>query len=73
MYNPIVAINYIEDMIEKNHSFSYFLYIRAIYSNEYNRFLIHKKYLIFYEIQKKENLIIIKRIIHANVNKSAFY
>lgn len=38
----------------------------TIYGTYYNRFLVHQNYLIFYEIQEKQ--IIVKRIIHKNVN-----
>ena len=40
------------------------------YYNDTNRFLVHKNFFIFYEIQEKEKLVIIKRIIHRNVNKN---
>jgi plasmid stabilization system protein ParE len=62
-----------ENMIEKVYSLSYFPYRGAIYNNEYNRFLIHKNFLIFYEIHEKEKLIIVKRIIHSNINKNINY
>lgn len=45
-----------------------FPYIGAKYEGDSNRFKIYKNFLIFYEIQEKEKQIIIKRIIHKNVN-----
>jgi plasmid stabilization system protein ParE len=71
--NPIVAINYMENIKLKIRSLQYFPYRGAIYSNKYNRILIYKKYLIFYEIHEEEKLIIIKRIIHSNINKNINY
>ena len=55
-------------MRNKINSLDYFPYRGAIYSTKNNRFLIYQKHLIFYEIQQKEKRIIIKRIIHKNVN-----
>lgn len=66
--NPITAIKYIENMTNKIISLQYFPYRGAIYSKSNTRFLIYKKHLIFYQIQEKEKHIIIKRIIHKNVN-----
>ena len=40
--------------------------------NDSNRFLVYKKYLIFYEIKENEKLIIIKKIIHSNVNRNRY-
>lgn len=45
-----------------------FPYIGAKYEEDSNRFKIYKNFLIFYEIQEKEKQIIIKRIIHKNIN-----
>lgn len=68
LQSPITAVNYIESMKKKINSLDYFPYRGAIYSTNNNRFLIYQKHLIFYEIQEKEKRIIIKRIIHKNVN-----
>jgi hypothetical protein len=62
-----------ENIKLKIRSLQYFPYRGAIYSNKYNRILIYKKYLIFYEIHEEEKLIIIKRIIHSNINKNINY
>ena len=66
MQNPITAIKYMEKLISKINSLNCFPYRGAIYGTYYNRFLVHQNYLIFYEIQEKQ--IIVKRIIHKNVN-----
>ena len=71
--NPIASINYVENIKSKINSIKVFPYRGAIYLDKYKRFLVHKNYLIFYEIQEKENLIIIKRIIHANINNNIVY
>ena len=71
--NHISAINNIKKIIEKINSLQYFPYRGAIYTDNYNRFLIHKNYLIFYEIHEKEKLIIIKSIIHDNINNNIIY
>ena len=68
LQSPITAINYIGNIRNKINSLDYFPYRGAIYSTNNNRFLIYQKHLIFYEIQEKEKIIIIKRIIHKNVN-----
>lgn len=57
-----------KDIENSIYSLSYFPYIGAKYKNNNSRFLIYKSFLIFYEIQEKEKQIIIKRIIHKNVN-----
>ena len=44
----------------------YFPYIGTIYLDYQNRYLIYKNFYIFYEIQEKEKIINIKRIIHKN-------
>ena len=72
LQNPITAVNYIGNMRNKINSLDYFPYRGAIYSKNNNRFLIYQKHLIFYEIQEKEKRIIIKRIIHKNVNMKYF-
>ena len=68
LQNPITAVNYIGNIRNKINSLDYFPYRGAIYSTNTNRFLICQKHLIFYEIQEKEKRIVIKRIIHRNVN-----
>lgn len=68
LQNPITAVNYIGNIRNKINSLDYFPYRGAIYSTNTNRFLIYQKHLIFYEIQEKEKRIVIKRIIHRNVN-----
>lgn len=71
--NIIVANNITEGILNKIESLQYLPYRGAIYSNYFNRFLIQKNFLIFYEIQEKEKLIIIKRIIHKNINNENIY
>ena len=46
-----------------------FPYIGQIYQDYQNRFLVYKKFLIFYEIKENKNLIIIKRILHQTIRK----
>ena len=67
--NPIAAINTVQNIKNKINSLDIFPYRGAYYSSKSSRFLIYKNYLILYKIQEKEKLIIIKRIIHRNVNK----
>lgn len=71
--NPIAAINYMENIKNKINSLNLFPYRGAIYTNYFNRFIIHKKYLIFYEIQENKKEVIIKRILHSNVNKDTLF
>lgn len=66
--NPIASQNFVDDIEKSIYNLSYFPYIGAKYKNTKNRFKIYKNFLIFYEIQEKEKRIIIKRIIHKNVN-----
>jgi len=68
--NQISAISYIENIFLKIESLKYLPYRGASYRNTNNRFIVYKKYLIFYEIQEKENLIRIKRILHSKINKN---
>ena len=58
----------VRNIINKIDSLKYFPYRGATYSNKYNRFIIYKNFLIFYEIQENKKYIIINRIIHKNVN-----
>ena len=62
-----------ENIHSKIQSLEHFPYRGAIYRNNYERFLVYKKYLIFYEIQEKEKLIIIKRILHSKINRNLNY
>ena len=67
--NPIAAQKFVKNIENSIYQLSYFPYIGAQYKNStYYRFLVHQNYLIFYEIQEKEKQIIVKRIIHKNVN-----
>jgi len=59
-----------ENILLKVESLKYLPYRGASYRNTNNRFVIYKKYLIFYEIQEKENLIIVKRILHSKIKKN---
>ena len=66
--NPIAARNF-EINIEKSiYNLSYFPYIGAKYKKDSDRIKIYKNFLIFYKIREKEKRIVIKRIIHKNVN-----
>lgn len=71
--NYIAAKNITEDIRYKVNSLEYLPYRGAIYSSYFNRFVIQKNYLIFYKIQEKEKLVIIKRIIHKNINSENVY
>ena len=66
--NRIAAHNFINNIESSIYNLSYFPYIGLKYKQEKNRIKIYKKFLIFYEIQEKEKRIVIKRIIHSNVN-----
>lgn len=66
--NPIAADNFVKNIEKSIYNLSYFPYIGAKYKEDSNRIKIYKNFLIFYEIQEKEKQIIIKRIIHKNVN-----
>ena len=67
--NYIAAVNITENIQNKINSLDILPYRGTYYSGKSSRFLIYKNYLILYKIQEKEKLIIIKRIIHRNVNK----
>ena len=71
--NYIAANNIMEEILDKIQSLEYLPYRGAIYSNHFSRFVLQKNFLIFYEIQEKEKLVIIKRIIHKNINKENIY
>ena len=66
--NPIAARNFVKNIEKSIYNLFYFPYIGLKYEKDTNRVKIYKKFLIFYEIQEKEKRIIIKRIIHSNVN-----
>lgn len=65
--NPIVANRLLSNIILFIENLEQFPYMGTIYSNNI-RFIIYKNFLIFYEIQQKEKIIIIRRIIHKNMN-----
>lgn len=52
--NPIIANKTIIKIIEKIFILEDFPYIGSIYNEGPTRFIIHKKFLIFYEIKEKE-------------------
>ena len=74
LQNPIAAKNIAKDLIYKISLLEQFPYLGKIYnSNNSNiRYLVCKKYLIFYEIQENEKLVIIKTIIHSKQNRKLF-
>lgn len=69
--NPIIANKTIIKIIEKIFILEDFPYIGSIYKEGPIRFIIHKKFLIFYEIKEKEKNVIIKRIIHRKKYKNS--
>lgn len=66
--NEVASANLYNQIITKILSLQYFPYRGSIYSNYFTRFIVYKNYLIFYEIKEKEKQVIIKRIIHRNLN-----
>ena len=66
--NPIAASRFMSEIRKSIMILKQFPYIGAKFEEDSNRFKIYKNFLIFYEIQEKEKRIIIKRIIHKNVN-----
>ncbi len=66
--NPVAASQFMSKIRKSILILQEFPYIGAKYEGDSNRFKIYKNYLIFYEIQEKEKKIIIKRIIHRNIN-----
>ena len=74
LLNPIVAEKLPDKILNQINILKQFPYLGKIYnlSNPNIRFLIHNKYLIFYEIQEKEKLIIIKTILHSKQNRELF-
>ena len=74
LQNPIAARNITQSLKNKILILKQFPYLGKIYYN-YNpniRYLIHKKYLIFYEIQENKKIVIIKTIIHSKQNRNIF-
>ena len=71
--NPIAAINYMKNIKDKISSLKYLPYRGALSSKSNTRNLIYKNYLIFYEIQEKQKIVRIKRVIHSKVNKNEIY
>ena len=66
--NQIAASRFMSEIRKSILILEEFPYVGAKYEEDSNRFKIYKNFLIFYEIQEKEKQIIIKRIIHKNVN-----
>ena len=69
LYNPQASNRFINNIFSKVNILQYFPYIGNLNKNIKNRFIVYKSFLIFYEIQEKEKLIIIKTIIHTKTNK----
>ena len=74
LQNPIAAKNITQSLKNKILILQEFPYLGKIYNqnNPNIRFLIHNKYLIFYEIQEKEKIVIIKTIIHGMQNRNSY-
>lgn len=72
--NSIIANKTVNKIIDQFSILKEFPYIGKNYdsNNIYNRYLIYKKYLIFYEIQENKKLVIVKTIIHSKQNKRMF-
>ena len=68
--NPQALNRFINNIFSKVTILQYFPYIGNLNKNIKNRFTVYKNFLIFYEIQEKEKLVIIKTIIHAKINKT---
>ncbi len=68
LLNPIASEKFLNEIYIKIQNLSDFLYIGTVYKNKQDRFIIYKKFLIFYEIQEKEKIVLIKTIIHKNEN-----
>lgn len=69
LYNLTAASRFISEIRKNILILQEFPYIGAKYDEDSdNRFKIYKNFLIFYEIQEKEKLVIIKRIIHKSAN-----
>ena len=66
--NPTAASRFMSEIRKSILILQEFPYIGAKYKKDSNRIKIYRNFLIFYEIQEKEKRIIIKRIIHKNVN-----
>ena len=73
LLNEISANNFINGIEKKIDSLQYFPYRGAIYSDKFNRYLIYKKFLIFYKIHEEEKIVEIKRIIHSNINNDILF
>ncbi len=73
LLNPIASENFLKGITAKIDSLELFPYIGSIYKNSQNRFIIYKNFLIFYEIQEKEKLVIIKSIINRRKNAKESY
>ena len=74
LQNPIAARNTANGIKSKVLNLKDFPYIGKIYNHKNSniRFLAFKNYLIFYEIQENEKLVIIKRIIYKKRNLGKF-
>ncbi len=68
LLNPIASESFLNGITIKINSLKLFPYIGTIYENSQNRFVIYKNFLIFYEIQEKEKLVIIKSIMNRRKN-----
>lgn len=69
LQEPNVANKLIHDIFDKIELLQDYPYIGAVYKNYFNRYLTFKNYLIFYQIQKTENIILIKRILHKKMKR----
>ena len=67
--NSQASNRFVNNIFSKVTILEYFPYIGIQDENPENRFIIYKNFLIFYEIQEKESIIIIKTIIHTKTNK----
>lgn len=69
LLNPIASEEFLKGITTKINNLKLFPYIGSIYEDSQNRSIIYKNFLIFYEIQEKEKLVIIKSIMNRRKNK----
>lgn len=68
LYNPQAANRFIENILNKISILQYLPYIGKIYKNTQERFIVYKNFLIFYEIQEEEKIILIEKVKHMKSN-----
>lgn len=69
LHEPNIASKLMLNILDKIELLENYPYIGSIYTDYFNRYLIVKNHLIFYQVQKEENIILVKRILHKKMKR----